>query len=78
MKQLRGTVIGNKVAKTAKVLVTRLKVHPLYQKRVKRRKIYQVIDEKGVKLGDEVRFQACRPASKTKKWRVTEIIKKEK
>lgn len=48
--------------------------HPLYGKRVKRSKKYQVHDEKGVKTGDRVAFVATAPVSKTKKWSIIEIV----
>lgn len=78
MKQFVGQVLESKMAKTAKVVVTHLKVHPLYKKRLKIKKTYHVHDEIGVKSGDQVKFQACRPVSKTKKWQIIEVIKKEK
>lgn len=74
MKQFTGTVVGTKMAKTAKVLVTRIKTHPLYKKRIKVKKVYHVHDEVGVKEGDKVRFQECRPVSKTKKWKIIEKL----
>lgn len=74
MKKFIGKVVESKMAKTTKVVVTRLKVHPLYQKRWKVKKIYHVYDELGAKVGDEVKFQGCRPMSKTKKWRIVEIV----
>lgn len=76
MKKFTGKVVETKMAKTAKVAVSRLKVHPLYQKRLKIKKVYHVHDELGVKIGDEVKFQGCRPMSKTKKWQIVEIISK--
>ncbi len=78
MKQFVGQVLESKMAKTAKIVVTYLKVHPLYKKRLKIKKAYHVHDEIGVKPGDQVRFQACRPVSKTKKWQIMEVIGKEK
>lgn len=78
MKQFIGQVLESKMAKTAKVAVTHLKVHPLYKKRLRIKKTYHVHDEIGVKLGDQVKFQECRPLSKTKKWQIIEVIKKEK
>ena len=75
MKQFRGKVVGTKMTKTATVLVERRKVHPLYQKSVKRTKKYQVHDELGVKVGDEVLFVETRPISKTKKWKIVKVIK---
>lgn len=74
MKQQTGLVIGKKMANTAKVLVKRIKIHPLYKKQMRIKKIYHVHDEMGAKIGEMVKFQNCRPISKTKKWKITEII----
>lgn len=73
MKIFTGKVISTKMAKTATVEVERNIAHPVYGKRMKRTKKYQVHDELGVKVGDTVHFVACRPVSKLKKWK---IIKK--
>jgi small subunit ribosomal protein S17 len=70
MKIFTGKVISTKNAKTATVLVTRIVTHPVYGKKMKRDKKYQVHDEIGVKVGQTVRFTASRPISKTKKWRI--------
>lgn len=70
MKILSGKVISTKNTKTAVVLVTRSVTHPIYGKKMKRDKKYQVHDEIGVKVGDQVKFVACKPISKTKKWRI--------
>ena len=78
MKQFVGQVLESKMAKTAKVAVSHLKVHPLYKKRLRIKKTYHVHDEIGVKPGDQVKFQECRPLSKTKRWQIIEVIKKEK
>ncbi len=78
MKQFIGKVIGTKMNKTAKVLVLRIKVHPIYKKRLKVKKVYHVHDEIGVKVNDKVKFQDCRPISKTKKHKIVEIIKDKK
>jgi small subunit ribosomal protein S17 len=78
MKQLIGNVISTKATKTAKVSVLRIKVHPLYKKRIKIKKSYQVHDDMGVKVGQKVKFQSCKPFSKTKKWQIVEIIDSEK
>ena len=75
MKQFTGIVIDNKMAKTAKVLVKRIKVHPLYKKQMRIKKIYHVHDEIGAKEGDQVKFRDCRPVSKTKRWQIVEIVK---
>jgi small subunit ribosomal protein S17 len=78
MKMFVGKVIGTKAAKTAVVAVERIVVHPLYGKRFKRIKNYQVHDEIGVKEGERVRFAACKPYSKLKKWKVINIINNKK
>lgn len=70
MKIFIGKVIGTKTAKTAVVSVERVVVHPLYKKRFKRDRKYQVHDELGVKVNDVVRFTASKPYSKTKKWKI--------
>lgn len=74
MKKLVGKVIGTKTSKTATVAVERIVVHPLYKKRFKRIKKYQVHDEIGVKIGDSVRFAAGRPISRLKKWKIVGVI----
>lgn len=68
MKIFTGKVISTKMAKTATVSVERIIVHAKYGKRFKRDRKYQVHDEVGVKIGDIVKFVACKPYSKTKKW----------
>ena len=70
MKVFTGKVIATKNAKTATVLVERIVTHPLYGKKMKRERKYQVHDEIGVKIGDVVNFVPCRPYSKLKKWRI--------
>jgi small subunit ribosomal protein S17 len=75
MKVFIGKVISTKAAKTAVVAVERIVVHPLYGKRFKRIKNYQVHDEIGAKEGEIVKFIPCRPYSKLKKWRIVEIEK---
>lgn len=75
MKKFVGQVISTKMAKTAVIEVSRYKVHPIYQKRVKVKKKYHVQDEIGVKVGDQVLFQQRHPISKTKKWQITEVLK---
>ncbi len=75
MKIFTGRVIATKTAKTATVSVERMTIHPLYKKRLKRSTKYQVHDEIGVKVGDNVKFADSRPYSKTKKWKISEVIK---
>ncbi len=75
MKIFTGHVIATKAAETAVVSVERVVIHPLYKKRFKRDRKYQVQDELGTKAGDLVRFAASRPYSKTKKWKILEVVK---
>ena len=75
MKIFIGQVVATKTAKTATVSVERMTIHPLYKKRLKRSTKYQVHDEIGVKVGDRVKFADSRPYSKTKKWKISEVIK---
>ena len=74
LKIFIGRVVGTKMAKTAVVSVERVVIHPLYKKRFKRDRKYQVHDELGVQLNDVVKFTACKPYSKTKKWKVLEVV----
>ena len=78
MKIFQGQVISTKMEKTATVAVGRVVAHPLYKKRYKRVKKYHVHDELGAKVGQTVKFVASRPYSKLKKWKVIEIVKKER
>lgn len=76
MKALIGKVVGTQQNKTVIVEVERLSVHPIYEKRVKRTKRYPVHNEIAVSLGDRVRFVETRPISKTKRWKIKEVIGK--
>ncbi len=72
-----GTVVSNKADKTVTVVVERRFAHPLYGKGVKRTKKYHAHDEKNeFKTGDVVRIMETRPLSKTKRWRVVELIER--
>lgn len=76
MKKFAGVVVSVKMPKSAVVIVERIKVHPLYGKRVKSEKKYHVHDELNVKEGDKVVFAQAKPISKTKKWKIQEVINK--
>lgn len=78
MKIFAGIVISTKMPKTATVEVERFLSHPVYKKRFKRSKKYQVHTEIEVKVGDRVKFADTRPISKTKKWIVIEDKKTKK
>lgn len=74
MKILIGKVVSTKMDKTATVAVERVVVHPLYKKRYKRIKKYHVHDELGAKVNDVVKFVASKPYSKSKKWKLLDIV----
>lgn len=78
MKIFSGKVIATKTAKTAVVSVERVVIHPLYKKRFRRDKKYQVHDEIGVTVGQLVEFAASRPYSKTKKWKILKVVEAKK
>lgn len=72
-----GTVISNKSDKTVVVLVERLVKHRMYHKYVRRRSKFAAHDkENACKIGDKVLITESRPLSKTKRWRVSEIVEK--
>lgn len=78
MKIFIGKVTATKMAKTATVAVERIVVHPMYKKRFGRDTKFQVHDEFGVKIGDLVKFTASKPYSKTKKWKILEVVNAKK
>lgn len=72
-----GVVTSDKSDKTVTVVVQRQFAHRLYGKQVKRTKKYHVHDETNeYKQGDVVRIVETRPLSKTKRWRVQELIER--
>ncbi|HLC18531.1 MAG TPA: 30S ribosomal protein S17 [Thermodesulfobacteriota bacterium] len=78
-KRLVGSVLSGKMDKTVVVSVERLTKHPLYGKYMKRRVKYSAHDEKNeCGLGDRVVIVETRPLSKTKRWRVEEVLEKAK
>lgn len=82
-KRLRKTLIGkvtsDRMQKTVTVLVERRVKHPIYKKYILRSKKYHAHDEKEeCGIGDVVKIMESRPLSRTKRWRVVEIIEKAK
>jgi len=74
-RTIEGRVVSNKMLKTVTVLLERQVQHPLYGKVVRRSTKLHAHDEKGeCKEGDLVRIVECAPLSKTKNWRVIEVI----
>ena len=74
-----GTVVSNKMDKTVVVKISRRFPHPLYRRIVTRSTKLVAHDEANAcGIGDVVRLMSTRPLSKSKRWRVTEIIEKAK
>ena len=70
-----GTVVSDKNDKTIVVSVERTARHPLYRKVIRRTKKYHAHDEQNsASRGDLVRIEEARPTSKTKRWRLVEIL----
>ena len=78
-KERTGIVVSNKMEKTITVAAKFKEKHPIYGKFVSRTKKYHVHDENlECSVGDTVRIMETRPLSKTKRWRLVEIIEKVK
>lgn len=76
-RQVVGTVVSNKMDKTIVVVVERLTKHPLYHKYIRRRSKFAAHDENNAcNIGDRVKITESRPLSKTKRWRVSQILQK--
>lgn len=74
-----GTVVSDKMDKTVTVRVERQIVHPKYEKIVRVSKKYKAHDEENsAHIGDTVRIMETRPLSRTKRWRLVEIVEKAK
>lgn len=70
-----GRVVSNKMDKTVVVQVDYLKPHPLYRKIIRKSSKFHAHDEDNAcQIGDLVRIEETRPLSKTKRWRVIEIV----
>lgn len=79
-KQVRtqqGRVVSNKMQNTVTVLLERQVKHPLYGKYLKRStKVHAHDEQDECQEGDVVRITECRPLSKTKSWRVVEVVER--
>ncbi len=69
-----GVVVSDKMTKTVTVELTRQFAHGLYGKQLTRTKRVHAHDDHGAKAGDTVRIAETRPLSKSKRWRVVEIV----
>jgi small subunit ribosomal protein S17 len=78
-KERIGVVTSNKMDKTITVAVERKGKHPIYGKFIKKTTRFHAHDEKNeASIGDVVRISETRPLSKTKRWRLVEIVEKVK
>lgn len=74
-----GSVVSDKMDKTAVVSVETFQTHPLYKKKLKRTTKLKAHDENNeCGIGDKVKIMETRPLSKDKRWRVVSIIEKAK
>ncbi len=74
---LQGNVIKAGADKTITVLIERKIKHPLYKKYIRRSTKVHAHDEKNeCRVGDNVVVETCRPLSKTKSWRLLEVVSK--
>ena len=78
MRKVRvGSVVGTRMDKTAVVEMVWKQRHPIYQKQMRRVARFYVHDpESQCQIGDTIRIQETRPVSKTKHWRLLEILQR--
>ena len=75
MRTVEGRVVSNKMNKTVTVLIERHVKHALYGKYLRRStKLHAHDEDNACNEGDLVRVVECRPLSKTKNWRVLEVV----
>ena len=76
-KTLLGEVVSDRMPKTITVRVERRVRHPIYERVIKRSKKYHAHDERNqCQIGDVVRIVETRPLSRTKRWRLQEIVRR--
>lgn len=76
-KEIKGVVVSDKMDKTISVRVERLVKHEKYKKYIRKWTNYKAHDENNqAKIGDIVLIKEVRPLSKTKRWRLLEILVK--
>ncbi len=74
-----GKVVSNKMQKSIVVSIERVVPHPIYKKYFRRTTTLTAHDEKNeARVGDTVKIMETRPLSKTKRWRLVEIVEKAK
>ena len=76
-RSLQGVVISDKMDKSITVQVERRVKHPLYKKFISRSTKFHAHDENNdCREGDKVVIQQCKPMSKTKNWRLVEVVQR--
>ena len=74
-KERVGQVLSNRMNKTIVVRVQRRFPHPRFEKVITRySKLYAHDEKQEARIGDRVRLEECRPLSKTKRWRLVEVL----
>ena len=70
-----GRVVSDKMDKTVVVSVERLRRHPIYKRVVRLSSKFKAHDEENTaRVGDTVRIEESRPLSRSKRWRVVEVV----
>lgn len=76
-RRIEGVVTGNSMEKTVKVRVDTLESHPVYKKRIRRKKVYFAHTEQELEIGDKVVIKEASPYSKKKRWVVESKVGEE-
>ncbi len=76
MKTIVGKVVSNKTQNMVVVEVVRFVAHPMYHKRVRKVRKYHAHTENSLGLGEKVRLVETAPISRTKHFKVSEVVKK--
>ena len=76
-RTVTGTVVSDKMDKTVTVMIERKVKHPVYGKYIRRSTKLHVHDEENTcHEGDKVTIEQCRPLSKSKSWRLVDIVER--
>ena len=77
LRTLTGQVVSDKMEKSAVVMVERRVRHPLYGKYISRSTKLHIHDENNeCRQGDKVTIEECRPMSKTRTWKLVEVVER--
>ncbi|MDH3635780.1 MAG: 30S ribosomal protein S17 [Gammaproteobacteria bacterium] len=72
-----GSVVSDKMDKSAVVMIERRVKHPIYGKFMKKSTKFHIHDENNeCSIGDTVQITECRPISKTKSWKLVKVVEK--